>query len=365
MIKVLHGADFHLDSPFDALPEEKAVLRRKEQRKLLDNMAELANREKVDAVLLAGDLLDSDKSYYETGEALIRAFEKISAPVFIAPGNHDYYHKRSPWAALRLPQHVHVFTSPEPEAVEIAGGKGVIWGAAFPAPRSPSLLAGFPGIERKREIHIMALHGDVGGEDSYYNPITPQQIAATGLHYLALGHQHSYSGLLKAGDTYYAYPGTPEGRGFDETGPRGVILAEIERGLTEIRPVSLGGRQYRRLEVNLEGKHNIRDALKKALPLNTKRDIFQIVLTGEFDGKLDLETMERELEDHFFHVVLRDETRIPRDIWAQAEEDTLRGLFLRKMRDRYEAGDEKERETVMFAIRYALDALENREQWRT
>ena len=364
MIKLLHGADFHLDSPFDALPEEKAVMRRNEQRKLLNSMAELANQEKVDAVVLAGDLLDSDKSYYETGEALIRAFEKIAAPVFIAPGNHDYYHKRSPWAALKLPKHVHVFTSQRPEGVEIANGKGMVWGAAFTAPRSPSLLEGFTPIERKRQIHVMALHAEVDGGD-LYSPITTQQIADSGLHYLALGHQHSYSGLQKAGETYYAYSGSPEGRGFDELGTRGVVIAEVERGLVEVRFVPMGGRQYHKFPVNLEGKTNALDAVVRALPLDTKRDIYRIILTGEFEGNLDLEHMEKELDSRFFHVVLQDETRIRRDIWAQAEEDTLKGLFLRKMRDRYEAGDEKERETVVLAIRYTLAAMENGEQWRT
>ena len=364
MIKVLHGADFHLDSPFDSLPEEKAVMRRGEQRGLLNNLAELANQEKVDVVLLAGDLLDSDKSYYETGEALIRAFEKITAPVFIAPGNHDYYHKRSPWSALKLPKHVHVFTAPTPQGVEIANGKAVIWGAAFTAPRSQSLLEGFPGIARGRAFHLMALHGQMGGAEQY-NPITPKQIAATGLHYLALGHEHSYSGLLKAGDTYYAYSGSPEGRGFDELGPRGVVIAEVERDMVEARFVSLGGRQYHKLHVDLDGKSQVRTAIANALPKNTKRDIYRIILTGEFDGKLDLAAMEKELENRFFHLTIRDETQIPRNIWAQAEEDTLRGLFLRKMRDRYEAGDEQEREKVVSAIRFAIGAMENREQWRT
>ncbi|MCL2368640.1 MAG: metallophosphoesterase, partial [Oscillospiraceae bacterium] len=122
MIKILHGADFHLDSPFEALPEEKAMQRRAEQRTLLERLAELANSERVDAVILSGDLLDSDRSYYETGEVLVRAFGEIRAPVFIAPGNHDYYYKYAPWAALKLPENVHVFKTPTPEAVELPNG---------------------------------------------------------------------------------------------------------------------------------------------------------------------------------------------------------------------------------------------------
>ncbi|MCL2843741.1 MAG: DNA repair exonuclease [Oscillospiraceae bacterium] len=365
MIKLLHGADFHLDSPFDALPEEKAILRRQEQRELLDKMAILANKEQVDVVLLSGDLLDSDKSYYETGEALLRAFGQIKVPIFIAPGNHDYYHPTSPWAALALPKHVHVFQSAVPEAVELSGGRGVVWGAAFMGSRSGPLLADFPGVADKGKINLMTLHGQVGGTaEGVYNPITTEQIAASRLDYLALGHEHQYSGLQKAGDTYYAYSGCALGRGFDEEGPRGVVIAEVGKGSVSQRFIPLGGRQYLTLAVDLTDKPNLAHAIAEALPSGTEQDIARIVLAGEFAGAIDTAAITTALSDRFFHLTVRDETRIQQDIWAKAEEDTLRGLFLRKMRARYDAGDAQEKAQITWAIRYALSAMEHGEQWR-
>jgi len=363
MIKVLHAADFHLDSPFDALPEEKAAVRRHEQRMLLDKIAKLANAEQVDAVLLAGDLLDSDKSYYETGEALARAFSEIRAPVFIAPGNHDYYHNYAPWAALKLPKNVHIFKSGTPEAIELKGKNALIWGAAFTANRSGGMLENFPAVQPNK-LNLMVLHGQVGSTEEAYNPMTPTQIAATGLSYLALGHEHTYSGLQKAGDTYYAYAGCPEGRGFDELGTRGVIIAEVERGRVTDRFIPLGGREYHKLEVSLQDASDVEAAIKAALPPNTERDIYRIILTGEFDGKINEEALVEAFASRFFHLAIQDQTRICRNIWAEMEEDSLRGLFLRKMRARYEAGDEAEKERVTWAIRYALEAMEKGEQWR-
>jgi len=362
-IKILHAADLHLDSLYAALPEEKAIERRAEQRALLHKLATLANNEQVDAVLLSGDLLDSDRSYYETGEALARAFGEIKAPIFIAPGNHDYYHKFSPWAALKLPAHVHVFTAPTPEAVDLPNERAVVWGAAFTGNQSRGLLEDFPAVDRSK-INLMALHGQVGAGE-LYNPITAEQIAATGLHYLALGHEHSYSGLKQAGDTYYAYPGCPEGRGFDETGPRGIILAEIGLRTVRERFVPISGRQYHAVTVDLSEQGDATTAIMAALPADTERDIYRIALTGTFDGRLDINGLARKLEDRFFHLLLRDETRIRQNIWASAEEDSLRGLFLRKMRQRYEAGNEAERETITWAIRFALAAMDSGEQWRT
>ena len=39
MLTIIHGADFHLDAPFAALPPDKARARRAEQRELLDRLA--------------------------------------------------------------------------------------------------------------------------------------------------------------------------------------------------------------------------------------------------------------------------------------------------------------------------------------
>ncbi len=63
-----------------------------------------------------------------------------------------------------------------------------------------------------------------------YAPISKASIAGSGLDYLALGHIHQYSGLQREGDTYWAYPGCPEGRGFDEPGDKGVLWVEADAG---------------------------------------------------------------------------------------------------------------------------------------
>lgn len=95
-IRILHSADLHLDSPFEGLSHGKAAVRRVEQRRLLSRMAELAQREHVDLVLLSGDLLDSSCTYLETGEELIRSLQAMAVPVFIAPGNHDFTPRTRP-----------------------------------------------------------------------------------------------------------------------------------------------------------------------------------------------------------------------------------------------------------------------------
>ena len=359
MLRFLHAADFHLDSPFAALGGERAALRRQEQRRQLRELAALA--EGTDLVLLAGDLLDSGRAYGETREALEEFFSSLRIPVFIAPGNHDYYTPQCPYARMRLPENVHVFTHGEPEAAPLPELGCTVWGAAFRSDRSGPLLRGFRA-PKDGNMHLMALHGEVTEGQSKYSPVTREDLETSGLNYLALGHQHACSGLQRAGKTWWAYPGCTLGRGFDETGEKGVLLGTLEgeECILEFRPLS--GRRYRDLEVDLTGAESPEQAALAVLPPDWREDILRLTLRGEWETKPRLEDLAQALEDRCWSLTLRDETRLTRDIWKMADEDTLRGAFLRILRKQYEAaGEEEKRERITRAARFGLAAMEYRE----
>ena len=130
-MRIIHGADFHLDSPFDALEPAQAAARRAEQRTLPERLADLCADREADLVLLAGDLLDGRAPYQETVEALVRALGRIRAPVFIAPGNHDYYTPHSPYAAPIWPDNVHIFSSGDLQSIPCPAAW---WSTGRPSP---------------------------------------------------------------------------------------------------------------------------------------------------------------------------------------------------------------------------------------
>ncbi len=356
-VKILHTADLHMDSPFDSLPEEKAIRRRGEQRALLDRICSLAETERVQIMLLSGDLFDSDTSYYETYEELYRAFSGVRADIFIAPGNHDWYSPLSPYATLAFPENVHIFKTPSIRSFELPELNCRVWGTGFNAPLCSPLLTGF-STGGAGMIEIMAMHGELTGDT--YNHISENEIAASGLDYLALGHVHTFSGFKKAGKTTYAYPGCPEGRGFDETGEKGVIIGEVDKGSCSLRFVPTALREYAVITADLTGADDAVAAVLSAIPAGSERNICRVVLTGDAPPP-DLTAVAAALEGRFFHFTLRDRTRPPRDIWAGAGDDTLRGIFLRRMRDRYEAADSGEKDLVLAAVQYGLAAIEGRE----
>ena len=148
MLKVLHGADFHLDSPFSGLKPDAAARRRGEQRELLARLTDLAREREADLVLLSGDLFDGERVYPETLERLRSALGAMSCPVFIAPGNHDPYTPHGPYAAGDWPENVHVFRTAEVESVELPELGCVVHGCAFTGgERTDQALAGFAAVE--------------------------------------------------------------------------------------------------------------------------------------------------------------------------------------------------------------------------
>lgn len=364
-IRFLHAADLHLDSPFQGLDDRRAALRREEQRELLSRLAGLADQEQADIILLSGDLFDSNCTYRETMLSLERAFSHCRARVFIAPGNHDWYGLGSPWTSLALPEQVHLFTGAAPEAVVLPELGLRVWGAAFQGPESGPMLQGF-SVERQPGLReIMVLHGELNPQ-SRYGPLTEADIAGSGLDYLALGHIHSASGLRRAGNTHYAWPGCPEGRGFDECGEKGVYLGLLEDdGTVRLSFRPLGLRQYHRERLDITEAEDLSAALAALLARGGEGDIWRISLTGERDAAPDPARLLHGLEGRCFALELRDNTRPRRDLWEQAGADSLRGLFLRKMRTAFsQAEDEAARERVIQAVRWGLAALDGGEELR-
>lgn len=358
MVKILHAADFHMDSAFVALSEEQARQRRQESRRSVERMVDYANDHGAQLMLLAGDLFDGDSVYSQTGEMLCAALGRFSGQVVIAPGNHDSFQPKSAYARIALPENVHVFTSGEQESIAFPQYGCTVYGAAFTGEEA-SAWQGFSVTGDG--IAIGVLHGEVGTKDSKYRPISADSIANSGLDYLALGHVHQYSGIQMAGKTAWAYPGCTEGRGFDELGDKGFLFGEVDRGGVKLRFVPFAKRRYEWLEIDVTDQTPA-DAVLRKLPLQTENDIYRIVLTGEVSEGIDLSKLQEELIPRFYALEIRDKTRAARDIWERRDEDTLRGLFLRNLYRQYEtAQTEEERARVEQAVRFGLAAMDNQE----
>src|SRR3970040_1021480 len=109
-MRLLHFADLHLDAPFAWARPETARLRRRNRREALTRILALAAEERVDAILCAGDLFEHERFTPDTITFLRESFARTDRPIYLAPGNHDWYSPRSPYALVEWSPSVHLFT---------------------------------------------------------------------------------------------------------------------------------------------------------------------------------------------------------------------------------------------------------------
>ena len=349
-LKILHSADWHLDSPFAGFTEEQRRFLQESQRKIPGKIAELCRQEDCDMVLLAGDLFDGEPSR-ESVDILKRELENCGVPVLISPGNHDFCRDGSLWQEDAWPENVFVFTG-ELESVTIQGLNCRIYGAAFQSMDCPALLEEFRA-QGDEQYCVAVLHGDPLQRNSPYNPITNVQVRNSSLDYLALGHVHK-AGAFRSGETLCAWPGCPMGRGWDETGEKGVCIVTIDQ---ETKVQTRGLHLPRFYDLNVEISGDAAEAVEAVLPAVPGTDFYRITLTG--NGNVNLEELQKAFAA-FPNLTLRDQTEPPLEIWADADEDSLEGIYFSMLRKAMENSPENAG-TVQLAAEISRKILAGRE----
>ncbi len=352
---ILHAADLHLDSPFSGLTPELAQQRRREQRELLQRMAALVRERGVQLVLLSGDILDGPNYYADTANVLCKALAQMAVPVFLAPGNHD---PAPLYRRLDLPDNVTVFASESMTSVPLPELNCTVHGRAF---TEHTCRVPFDALDFRApddgQTHILCLHGDVDGQNLRFCPISQDGLAASGAHYAALGHVHKSGGLQRSGGTVWAYSGCPEGRGFDETGDKGVFIGPVEQDRISLDFVPVCRRRYHVVTARLTERLSPEQALLAALPDGCGDDVVRVIFTGESRG-LDLPALTELAGRYCFGASILDHTTVPHDLLARAAEDSLAGYFLRALQE------QRDDPAAALALRFAAAALENGEDPR-
>ncbi len=329
-IKILHIADVHLGRKYNMLTPEKAEVRRSE---VLITFEDTIKRfSDAEVVLISGDLFDADCP--DTTVSFVNSVFKRypDKKFFISCGNHDYYGSGAITKLLKeLPSNVTVFdTSLKSHVIDDCI---CIYGASFSSNNNyVSFLRNFsadPGY-----TNIMVVHGDVG-KDSPYNPISIDEIRQCGLDYIALGHVHSYSGILKEQDTYYAYPGALEPGGFDETEECGVIYGTVGKGMCELEFYPVSSRKYIKKEIDITGLKSDEEVILNLRNFIDENNLYSIDLVGRRFGFTPNVKLYSEMLKNFY-IEINDKSLNNDSIFNYIDEYSLRGKtaqYLEQLKD--------------------------------
>ena len=302
-MKIIHCADIHLGSKMDSrLPREKALLRRAELLSAFGRMVDFAKREGVRAILISGDLFDSDRPFKKDKEFFFGTVENTpEIEFFYLRGNHDTKESYSVDGLENLKCFSEEWTSYKLDDTVITGIEI--------SPKNCESLYSTLSLKAD-DTNIVMMHGapsDRCGEDC----VNLRALRSHQIDYLALGHIHKGGAGRLDERGIYAYSGCLEGRGFDECGERGFLLLDTE-SLSNPVFVKNSVREIKEVEIEISGTKNAYEAfarIKSQIPLG-KQDILRLNLVGEIDF-LDesLETVIADyLSEYCFFVSVKDKT---------------------------------------------------------
>ena len=291
-MRFIHAADLHIDSPlrgldrYDGAPVARL---RSATRSAFERLVDRALAERVDFVLIVGDIYDCDWQDFHTGlffrEQLVR-LGRAGIRVFIVQGNHDAQGVIS--KQLALPPHVTVFSSRTAQTVRLDDLSTAIHGRSFPERAVdedlvPSYPAPVPGF-----FNIGLLHTSLTGRAGHdtYAPTDLPTLLNKGYDYWALGHVHARELLCER--PRVLFPGNLQGRHAKETGAKGCELVMVEAGRIESEFLALDVVRWSQVAVSLDGIHRLdglgeafRRALEPALAGSRDRlHAVRVILTG-------------------------------------------------------------------------------------
>jgi DNA repair exonuclease SbcCD nuclease subunit len=354
MLRLLHTADVHLGARHADLGDQAAA-QRERQFAAFRAAIDLALDEKVDVVLVAGDLFDSNTQPRRSVERVAAELRRLAAArirTVVIPGTHDVYDRASIYrvhdvaalAGSTEDDDLVTVLTPDRPSVHLAACDVIVHGPVFASKRAPHSplrdlrVGGGDGAT----WHVGLVHGSLAIPDRTDRDevvFTREEIAASGLDYLALGHWHSAQ-RGKAGSTTWAYAGAPEPVAVTQDGAGKVLLVELsETNGTKTVTVDerqVGKTRFEKLDVDAA---TVRDqpALVAAIAARADPDVvLDARLTGVRPDELDIsvEEIEERLKGSFLKLRLRDQSVPALTQGSLPSPDTIPGAFIRNVEGR-------------------------------
>jgi exonuclease SbcD len=284
-MRLLHTSDWHIGKPF-------AVSRLAEQEAVLAEISEIAAHNRVDCVLVSGDVFDSRAPSAEAEKIVFSFFAdlvKRGIAAVIIGGNHD--HPKRLGALRRLLDPLRILIRPEPAraedggVIEFAAGGELARIAALPFVSERQIVdaCAIMGPEQQwygeyadnvcammdllsrafsadtiniMMAHLFAFGAETSGSEWAFHTALPYAISParfpTTAQYVALGHLHRPQEIVNSPVPCH-YAGAPLQLDFGEQGQRKrVILLDAKAGRPiRVESISLSAGKHLR---DLEGR---------------------------------------------------------------------------------------------------------------
>ena len=368
-MKIIHCADIHLASGFTQ--HFSAEQARSRNMELLDTFARMityAQEEGVQAVLIAGDLFDTNRIPVFVRKSVL---ELIAAHTqiffFYITGNHGVEFETFEEV---LPANLKAFGK-NWRSYRIKGEEGAavtITGVELEGQDTKKICNEL--CLETEDFQIVMLHGQIRESVSGNQGMEEQQKRAAeiplsqlrhkGIDYLALGHVHAYQkGKLDARGTY-CYSGCLEGRGFDECGEHGFVLLDIDEKRHSYVDtfVPFASRHLYEKEVDVTGCESslqMEQRIEEALQEEdyASNSMVRIDLQGKLEvtAEKNLTYLQAKFEELFFYFDIKDKTETVVAYETYAGDISLKGEFVRSVMKKEGLTEERRMEILQLGLR--------------
>ena len=338
-MKLIHCADVHLDSPMETnLSADKARERKVEIRSTFARLVRVAAEEGVEAILIAGDLFDTERTTVQTAGFVLDTIRSAPGVDFLyLRGNHDV----SGFGELELPENLKLFGN---EWTSYHYGDVIVAGTDLEREKWETF---YEELQLPEEtVNIVTLHGQTStqpGEELIALP----KLKRKNIDYLALGHIHGYqTGKLDDRGTW-CYCGCLEGRGFDELGEKGFVLLDVAEKQVKTEFVPFACRTLEEVPVDITDLISVSQILtasEQALRNIHASALVKLTLTGTYtlEAQKDLQFLKKMLDGKFYFLKIKDESRLKIEKETYEHDISLKGEFIRLVMASDKTDEEKE-----------------------
>lgn len=342
-MKIIHCADLHLGSKIESKLMKISSDRKTEVRNSFSKLVDYAEKNEISIILLSGDVFDSDKPLKKDKEFFYNVIKENPNIDFIyLRGNHDSYELYN--------ENISNLKTFDNTWKCYQYGDVCISGIEISKDNYASLYSTLN--LNVNNVNIVMLHGQIS-ESIGIDKIKLAKLRNKNIDYLALGHVHSYQKDKLDDRGIYAYSGCLEGRGFDETGPKGFIVLNIENKKIFPEFIKFCYRTINEVEIDISNYKTISEINKNIISkLKSKNDIYRIILVG--DISYDLEINEYDIKSYlsdYYFVDVKNKTQRKIDISKYQNDLSLKGEFVRSVYYRNDLTNQEKEDIISLGLR--------------
>lgn len=316
MVRFIQTSDWQIGMKGGGLGEAGPIVR-EIRIESIHSVLKSAQEQKVDFVLLCGDIFEHNMISQEDVKKVVTIFNQYpDIPIYLLPGNHDMLGADCVYNRPIFQRVNHLTILRTSDSVKVTDA--ILHPCPVPSRLSTQDLTGtIPVVREVDGIHIGVAHGSLVGKSpvpTWENvdlPIDPACIDRTGIDYLALGHWHSHTTFEDStGIARIAYSGTHEQTKYDEDNAGYCLLIQIDgKGdAPKIVPIRIGQLTWVSTEFEMKDSSSLIE-LEKYFESIKDIDMVRLVLYGE----LPLESKE-ELDNLLeFQTTIHKNSRVELD----------------------------------------------------